>query len=336
MAEQLGLRIGCPVNPGGAAYEQYRNQLSAIQRREFNVCSEWSSWDFIEPARGVRNFSWLAYQLAEAKLKGLQVFGYNLVNPIYGHGLPKWVQDVTSRADLINLLTSVVTDTLTYTKGRIYAWNIVCESQQPQGDIFRSIIGPEYLEIAFSAARKADPDVLLCYTDYQNADDSVVNPRYHLTKSIVDGLRSSHLIDMVGIENPGYSALFPPTYDSLISGFQSYNVPVIITEFAVPVHELSGTVEARYKKQADIYETVLKAAIDSGVCRDFLLESIGDKLSNWETAPEFWAFPDNDVTPYDDDLRPKPAYYAMSSVLQKAVDARFRYHARLSVLASDR
>lgn len=338
LADRLGFRIGCITNPGGADYERYRERLRAIQKREFNVGSEWASWNFIEPSRGTRDFRWLEYQLAEAKVKGLSTFGYNLINPSLGGGLPVWVQDVTSRADLIASLTSLVTDTLTYAKGRVYAWNVLCESQPPQGDIFQSLIGPEYIEIIFAAARKADPSILLCYTDYQNAADDIFNPRYRLTKRIVDDLRAAHIVDLVGIENPAYWAANPTDYGTLVSGFQSYGVPIIITEFAVPIHPLSGTQESRYSKQADIYATVLQAALDSGVCRDFLLETIGDNLSMWETAvgslPS--VFPDNDPTPVDDDLQPKPAYYAMASVLQKAVDARFRYRSRLPLLATDR
>jgi GH35 family endo-1,4-beta-xylanase len=82
---------------------------------------------------------------------------------------------------------------------------------------------------------------------------------------------------------------------------------------------------------------VLKAALDSGVCNDFLLETIVDKLSGWEpgNSPLPGTFADNDPTPYDDNFQPKPAYYAMSSVLQKAVDAKFRYRLSVPFLSAD-
>lgn len=329
MADRLGMRIGTWLNDPNLP------EVAAIQSREFNLGSVWRTWGRIESARGVRDYRSFDALLQRADRVSMQKFGYNLVNPRLDTSLPSWLPDLESRGELIFALSSFVSETVARSRGKMYAWNIVCESQHPKGDFLRDAIGLEYLEIAFQAARTADPALPICYVDYNNF--TTHGSRYRLTKDIVDHLKTKSLIDAVGIEGI-IIATDPPTYDELVTAFQSYGVPVIITEFAVLLHGLDGTSESKYQKQAEIYATVLRAAIDSGVCKDFYVQTIVDKFSSWEdpSAPLSLVFPDQDPCPYDDNFQPKPAYYAMASVLQKAVDAKLKYRARLPMLALDR
>jgi endo-1,4-beta-xylanase len=222
----------------------------------------------------------------------------------------------------MGLVTSAVSDALAHTKGRVDAWNVVCEAQHPRGDALNSVIGPEYVEMAFKTARSVDSVALLCYADYDNHTKTA--SRYRHTKDIVDKLRRAALIDMVGIECIIH-ATDPPTHADMVAAFQSYGVPVIITELAVLLHDVDGSQKSRFELQASIYQTVLQAALDSEVCHDVVVENIVDSLSSWETQDKSvlpGVYSDNDSTMYDDDFQPKPAYYSMLSVLQNAVDRR--------------
>jgi hypothetical protein len=63
--------------------------------------------------------------------------------------------------------------------------------------------------------------------------------------------------------------------------------------------------------QAEGYGSVVKAALASGVCASICLWEFGDKDS-WLEDPNFsYASPDADCTPWDDDLKPKPAHQAI-------------------------
>jgi endo-1,4-beta-xylanase len=319
LADQLGFGIG--TNAGTALlHPEFANQLSAIQAREFNLGSAWGGWRSFEPTRGARDFGWIDGQIRAAVRAGMKrTFGYFLIN---GYRPPPWIQDIQSRSELIGLVTSAVSDALAHTKGRVDVWNVVCEAQHPRGDALNSVIGQEYVEMAFRAARNADPVPLLCYVDYDN--HTKAGTRYRHTKGIVDQLRAASLIDMVGVECIIH-ATDPPTHDDMVAAFQSYGMPVIITELAVLLHGVSGPQRDRLDRQAAIYQTVFQAALNSGVCNDIIVESIGDRLSSWETQdvsvlPGVYA--DNDSTMYDDDFQPKPAYYSVSSVLQSAADRK--------------
>jgi endo-1,4-beta-xylanase len=180
------------------------------------------------------------------------------------------------------------------------------------GDFFKDKIGEEYVDIAFQAARKAAPSAVLIYNDYAN---HVFPPRwdgtrYKLTKKTVDRLKSKGLIDGVGLQMH-LDGSSPPSKQELIATMRSCGVPVYITEFDVNMRNVSGTAEERNRIQTEIYRDVTEAAIESGVCRGIIDFQLGDKFSFFENVTTSGGYSENaDPTPFDDDLNPKPAFFA--------------------------
>ena len=86
-----------------------------------------------------------------------------------------------------------------------------------------------------------------------------------------------------------------------------YGVPVHVNEFDVNMKDVPGTQEERFAKQAEIYRDMLQAALESGVCTNFMLFGFGDRYSWLELDKTQAAFsPNADPTPFDDNLKPKP------------------------------
>ena len=109
----------------------------------------------------------------------------------------------------------------------------------------------------------------------------------------------------------------PPKRGDLISTLRSFGLPVYITEMDVNMKDVLGTKEEREKTQADVYRMVLQSVLDSGTCKSISFWTIGDKYSWIETSPDYSQYSLNaDPTPFDDDLKPKPAYYAVLDVLK--------------------
>jgi endo-1,4-beta-xylanase len=216
---------------------------------------------------------------------------------------------------LLNLMVSHIRTVIGRYKGKVRIWAVVNEAFHPRGDIFSKYIGDDYIDIAFATAREADPDALLIYNDYDN--EYLGAKREKLTRDIVLKLQTKNLIDGLGIELTTL-ATNPVSKESLIEAMQSYSIPIYITEFAVLLGGISGTQEQRYVKQASIYKDMLEAAIESTVCNHFYIFGVGDKFSIHENPIFSWAAPNQDPTPFDDNLMPKPAYFAMLEVLQKA------------------
>ena len=108
--------------------------------------------------------------------------------PVHGHVLtwhessPAWLTTGT-REQVISNLQGYITDVLTHFKGRSGSWDVVNEAMKDNvsaaeaaGDWKRCIrntdnpwynaLGADYVEIAFRAARAADPGVTLYYNEY--------------------------------------------------------------------------------------------------------------------------------------------------------------------------
>jgi endo-1,4-beta-xylanase len=115
-----------------------------------------------------------------ARAHGMQVRGHTLM---WHRQMPPWFfkegAGTVSRALLIARIERYIADVVGRFKGRVYAWDVLNEAivaDEPgavvdanglrEAELYK-IIGPEYIEIVFRAAAKADPDALLFYNDYE-------------------------------------------------------------------------------------------------------------------------------------------------------------------------
>lgn len=125
-----------------------------------------------------------------------------------------------------------------------------------------------------------------------------------------------------------------PTYNELLNTFDAYKqigVPVYITEMDVNMQHITGSdaelqsvgidLESlpvgadQYTKrmmiQAQIYRDAIRATLDSENVEKITFFTIGDNFS-WLNQV---AGPGSDGTLFNDQLEPKPAYYAVMQAL---------------------
>jgi len=187
-----------------------------------------------------------------------------------------------------------------------------------EGDIFRRVIGDDYVDIAFQTARETDPSAILIYNDFNNHSPVGNYPdgeRTQLSRYIVQRLKDKGLVDGIGIQMH-LDGLRPPNKEEVIATMQSYGLPVYVSEFDVNLRRTKGSQEQRFELQAEIYKNMLEACLESTVCNHFVVFQTVDKYSVWETMPTLPFYSTSaDPTPFDDDLRPKLAYFAMWNVL---------------------
>ena len=102
---------------------------------------------------------------------------------------------------------------------------------------------------------------------------------------------------------------------------QRYEMPVYVTELDVNLKDVAGTEEERYDTQARVYREVIEACVESEVCKSITFWDIGDRYA-WGEWPNESAqtAPGADMTLYDDNLDPKPAYYAVRKALAQGRD----------------
>jgi endo-1,4-beta-xylanase len=180
------------------------------------------------------------------------------------------------------------------------------------------VIGPDYIDIAYEAAREADPSAILIYEDTENHFSAGITTQ--LTRETIRRLKGKNLVDGVGLEmHMRQFGNQVPTKADVTKTMQSYKLPVYVTEFDVTLKGVTGSQAQRFARQAQIYKDMFEACLESGVCKSFLFWGISDKyswLENQASSGESYST-DADATMFDDDLNPKPAYFTIRDVLMQ-------------------
>lgn len=325
LADRRGLLIGNVLSDSFGWKNEPRS--AALARRELNAGLLELYWRSINSsAQGEYDFSYPDHLLDEAQKARQTVLGHAIVYS-YPRLLPDWlIHGSFSREEYVSILKKHIRRVMRHYAGKIDTFIVVNEYNQGTQDDFESqdfffkAIGPDYLEIAFAAARSANPKAKLIYNDYNNETSDGYFTKS--TRKIIKRLKRRQLIDGVGIQMHLDGSL-PPQYDDMVKTLKRYRLPIYVTEFDVDIRNVDGTEEERWSKQAKIYQTVISAALQVGCrLRYFGFWGTVDHL-NWREsdpgATETSEFADAGI--FDDAFMPKPSYLALSTTL-RASDSR--------------
>jgi hypothetical protein len=258
--------------------------------------------------------------IIDLELLGGKYYFNSIIFPQYApHGFEN-----LSRDEAIDYLRSYITQVMShFSKKGVRAFSVINEPYHPAGernDLLLKVIGPDYVEIAFTIAKEIDPYAVLILNETSNHDYRQWGGAYtQQTRKITQNLYAKGLIDFVGVQGHfAYNQEYPyPSIQDLIEIFRSYKVPLIITEADVNLSAVEGSQEERYLFQADGYYKLVSACIKSGVCTAIsLFGAFPDKNSWYEKTQNQ---PNADATPWDDSSNPKPAYYAILMALYEGL-----------------
>lgn len=232
----------------------------------------------LQPEEG--KFSW-------KDADNLVKFGQENHMTIIGHCLvwhsqaPRWMftdkdGKTVSRDVLIKRMTTHIRTVVTHFKGKVHGWDVVNEAFNDDGTMRQSpyykIIGPDFIEIAFKAAHKADPNVELYYNDYSMSNKGRRDSVCALVRRLkAHGCR----IDGVGMQS--HNGMDYPDlreYEKSIDAFAACGVKVMMTELDLnvlpsPAHFGGANVSDRfeYNKSMNPYP-------------DGLPDSVAQKIQN--------------------------------------------------------
>jgi len=312
LAEPLDFLIGTHMGGYGFA-EAYPNLVNLETRGDFNLGMEalgprWNQ-KLSPPYPGPPFYDFVDSDVNIQVRAGMVGFGHLLV---WGWLVPDWLRNGDySAQEILKIMKESIRSDVTRYRGKILYWNVV--NEYGSYDFFLEKIGPRYLKEAYRTAREADPSGVLVYNDYDN--HTADSPRTGHTKAVLDTLLSENLVDMVGLETVLFYPNFP-SKDELIRGMRTYGLPVMVTEFTPNMGNFQGPDEAKWREQARIYHDAVLAALESGVCRGFIMIFVSDAANPWNSARELPGMnPRNDPSPFDREFRPKPCYYAARTAI---------------------
>ena len=210
-------------------------------------------------------------------------------------------------------------------KGRIAYWDVVNEAVADNGSglrdtPWRQFIGDDYIDLAFQFAHEADPDALLFYNDYGAEDmgrksDAV----YAMVKDMLD-----RGIPINGVGLQAHSTVGRLNFRAIGNNIQrlgDLGLQVQITEFD---DRYPGEAdEQTLSQQADDYAQMLQTCLDHNACTAFITWGVSDKYT-WLRGRNLGFYKNPTVEPllFDDNLEPKPAYYALLDVLKQHASER--------------
>jgi len=269
-------------------------------------------WENIRPNVDFWNWPDLDAMVAFAEKNKMLMRGHTFV---WHQQNPAYVNNLKTREEAIALLDGHITAVMTRYKGRIAEYDVANEVLNENGTMRETLwyktIGPDYVDIAFAIARKADPEAKLVLNDYNNETKGSAKSEafFKLAKSMKDrGIP----IDGVGFQMH-LMAKYPPVEKAIrdnIRRFADIGLFVTFTEVDVRI-EMPVTGE-REAAQIAVFETLLDIARTEPNARNLIVWCYTDKNS-W--IPRF--FPGyGSAHLFDADLKPKPAYLALAGMIR--------------------
>ncbi|GAA0977634.1 endo-1,4-beta-xylanase [Acrocarpospora macrocephala] len=284
-----------------------------ILGKEFNSNTAGNAlkWYATEPQRGVFDYT-LSDQILNFARAHRQFFrGHTL---IWHNQLPEWLTSGTWTAgELRAILKNHITQVVRHYRGKIPAWDVVNEAFNEDGTyretLFYNTLGPGYIADALRWAHQADPQAKLYLNDY---NIEAIGPKSDAYYNLVKSLKAQG-VPVHGVGVQGHLALqfgYPTSLRDNLQRFADLGLDVAITE--LDIRMILPADDAKLATQAEWYGNVTKACLAVRRCVGITIWDYTDKYS-W--IPAF--FPGEGAAhPYDENLLPKPAYYAIRAALR--------------------
>lgn len=288
-------------------------------------------WHALRPTATTFDFTQADKLMRFAALAGQRVRGHNLC---WHESIPGWFQSTATKENARALLVNHIQTVAGRYRGRIQSWDVVNEAVNPKdgrGDGLRKtpwleLIGPEYLELAFITAAQADPEAKLTYNDYGiELDTPEESAKRAYVLMLLRRFKARGVpIHAVGIQShlqadgpqPGVGLI------SFIREARAMGLEAYVTELDVNTHKLPGGPELQDAAVAQVYKTYLGKVLAEPNLLAVLTWGITSAHSWISQSRQPWAMrPDGArqrPLPFDDELRPTPAFYALRDAIDTA------------------
>ena len=324
-AQSRGVLYGAAVNT-----QELRDQtFSAVLAREAAILVPEYEMKraIVEPTRGILDLSACDRIAAFAGAHAQRFRGHPL---IWHKRNPDWLEPALRDSPDKTLITSYIQRIVGHFRGRAHSWDVVNEAIAPadgRADFLRrspwlEAFGPRYIDLAFHAARAADPDVLLAYNDWGCELGAAANDRFRAATLdfLEHALARGVPVGALGLQ--GHLPAFGAPVDQkklrvFLGQVKSMGLPILITEHDVDDSGGPTDVIARDRAVADTSRRFLDVVLDASPLAvltwglsDRYLDSPGPRAE----ASGYWPR----MLPLDRNYQRKPMWHAVMESFAQA------------------
>ena len=307
--------------------------LQKLQKSNFNSITSASDMKMnsIMPREGVYSWGIVDSIVNYAQKNNQRLFGHNL---IWHSSTPNWVQEKALKDSLWlgTFMKEYITEYVTRYKGKVAAWDVVNEGLESHGGNIRktmwyNAIGKKYIAKAFQYAHEADPDAILFYNDFNIERDTLkLNSTLKMIEELkAEGVPISGLGFQMHIRMDIPNEVIASSLKKAVkTGLQIHlsEVDIIFNKhddtrnggiqvYQKLTQEMKEAQAKKYKNLIKMYRTIVPKEQQYGIT--------------------FWDFTDRDTwingffnlkdwpTIYDENLKPKPAYFGVLEGLKETL-----------------
>lgn len=322
LAERRGIQLGSFASLKYLRERPYSNLLSS--EFEYLIIDGEPNWKFetleLRPAIDKFDFTDFDHVFEFADESDMPV---RVQHMLWGDDkwLPAWLKDGNFTKDqLMEIIKNHITTVGQRYKGKVREYTVVNEAFSRKlltggnHDWWGERLGQEYIDNAFVWAKEADPNVVLLLNDFGNETEGEIS---NLMYEYVKGAKERGIpIDGIGMQMHISGDSAPPKEKVVknMKRFSDLGLKIYITEFDVNMHDVKASKKEKEQLQAKIYGEMLGACLEVGpnVCPNFGFLGLIDRQS-WYNGI---GLEDADPLLFDDDYKPKPAFFEVRRVLE--------------------
>ena len=284
-AHKRGLLAGCAVTAADLREDAFRKML--VEQYSVMVAANALKLGPLRPKPDSYFFDDADALVAFAQEHKIKFRGHNFV---WHESLPSWFAGTVTKENAKLIMTEHIMNVGGRYSGKVQSWDVVNEAidvndGRPDGlrkSPWFELIGPDYLDIAFRTARKADPKAKLTYNEYGIENESEkADKKRAATLALLKRLKAAGApVDALGIQShipAGTNATYGKGLRELIDAVQSMGLEVYLTELDVTDDDIQDDdVAVRDPAVAEAYRVYLNCALESRAVKAVLTWGMTD------------------------------------------------------------
>ena len=267
---------------------------------------------YIEKKLGVFDFSAGDRLLSFTKAHDMAFRGHTLC---WYRSNPSWLEEAAARKRDTKLLTGYIQSVAGRYKGKVHSWDVVNEAIEPddgradglRNSFWLKAYGPSYVDMAFHAARAADPNALLVYNDYGCETGLADNDRRRaaVLKFLEGALARRVPIDALGLQCHlrAYGAKVDQgKLHKFLDDLKALGLRILVTEHDVSDAGGPSDIAIRDRAVADTSRRFLDVVLANSATTAVLTWGLSDRYGKQGRR----------ALPLDKDMRRKPMWQALA------------------------